>query len=330
MDIEYIYRAPSDMVSIEKCFNSIICSISQKDIKVRKSFVKTFKFLPLTIIYNIIRYAFKSRTKRIFHITGDVQYVACLMKKNNTVLTIHDCVVLHDASANKLYRLLVYYLWYYLPLKRLKYICCISEETKRDLISFFPWVESKLSVIPSPVSTQFHYCPKEFNVDCPQILHVGTRDNKNLLRVIQALSGIKCHLRIIGKLNDIQMDLLKKESTNYSSDFNISEEDIIREYNDADIVSFPSLFEGFGLPIIEAQIVGRPIITSNIEPMKTVGKGAVLVNPLSVESIRQGFQCVIDSKEIREKCVSDGLNNCKNYTADKVSDMYYSLYCHML
>ena len=326
MKVEYIYRPPSDMVSIEKCFNNIISAISHNNVTVRKSFVKTFRCLPITILYNIIRYAFKSRSNTIFHITGDVQYVACLMRSRNTVLTVHDCVVLHDNTANKLYKWLVYYLWYYLPLKRLKYVCCISEETKRDLISFFPWVESKIRIIPSPVSTQFKFSPKEFNEQSPQILHVGTRANKNLLRVISALKGINCHLRIIGKLGQQELDLLSASKTNYSNDFNISDEALILEYEQSDIVSFPSLFEGFGLPIVEAQIVGRPVITSDMEPMKTVGQGAVLVNPFSIDSIRHGFLSIINSKQLREECISEGLVNSKNYTSDKVADMYYALY----
>lgn len=327
MRIEYIYRPPSANVSIERCFDSVIRCISKyNDLEVEKSYVKAYGFWPINVVLNTIRYAFKRFRPGIFHITGDVHYVACLMNPKNTVLTIHDCVVLHDDSANKYFKKLVYYLWYYVPLKHLKYICCISEETRRDLISFFPWVEPKLTVVPSPVSDQFYYSPKECNIKCPRILHVGTRDNKNLPRVIQALEGLNCHLRIIGKLSEEHMSLLKSTGVDYSNDFNITDEQIIQEYIDADIISFPSLFEGFGLPIVEAQLVGRPVVTSDREPMKTVGKGAVLVNPESVESIREGFCRIMNSKDIGDKCVSEGLKNCQQYTAEKVADRYYEIY----
>ena len=245
-------------------------------------------------------------------------------------MTIHDCVVLHNENASWFYKKLVYYLWYYLPLNHLKYICCISEETRKDLISFFPWVEHKLTVVPSPVSDQFYYSPKECNGRCPRILHVGTRDNKNLPRVIQALAGLNCHLRIIGKLSEENLSLLKSTGIDYSNDFNITDEQIVQEYINADIISFPSLFEGFGLPIVEAQLVGRPVVTSDKEPMKTVGKGAILVNPESIESIREGFILIMNSKEVWDKCVAEGFNNCQQYTAEKVADKYYELYHLMM
>lgn len=331
MEIEYIYRPPSEMVSIEKCFDAIIGSMSrQKEVKISKSYVKSLWIWPFTLAYNIIQYAFKSRRHRVFHITGDVQYLGCLMNPKNTIMTIHDCVSLHNASASFLYRRLVYYLWYYFPLKHLKYICCISRETYRDVLSFFPWAEPKLIIIPSPVSDQFNYKERSFNETCPRILHIGTRENKNLMRVIYALKGVKCHLRIIGKLTEEIFSIMKSIGIEYSNDYNISEEQIVQEYVDSDIVSFPSLFEGFGLPIVEAQAVGRPVVTSNIEPMRTIGRGAVFVDPYSIESIRDGFLSVITNKDIREKCVSDGLRNCKNYSSEKVSEMYFLQYNKMM
>lgn len=330
MKVEYIYRPPSAMVSIEKGFDSVIrCITKHEDIIPSKSFVKPFAFWPFTIIYNMVRYGLRSRCHRIFHITGDIQYVGCFMNSKRTIMTVHDCVVLHNEAASWFYKNLVYYLWYYLPLKHLKYICCISEETRKDLVTFFPWVEHKLTVVPSPVSDKFYNSPKQYNIKCPRILHVGTRDNKNLPRVIQALEGLNCHLRIIGKLTEENVALLKSIAVDYSNDYNITDEQIVQEYIDADMISFPSLFEGFGMPIVEAQLVGRPVVTSDKEPMKTVGKGAMLVNPESVESIREGFCRIMNSKEIWEQCVSEGLNNCQQYTAEKVADKYYELYHQM-
>ena len=65
---------------------------------------------------------------------------------------------------------------------------------------------------------------------------------------------------------------------------------MIQEYKDADLISFPSTFEGFGMPIIEGQAVGRPVITSNIEPMVSVAAdAAILVDPFNIESIRECF-----------------------------------------
>ncbi|MCQ4917069.1 glycosyltransferase family 1 protein, partial [Bacteroides nordii] len=71
-----------------------------------------------------------------------------------------------------------------------------------DLIFFFPWAADKLVVVPSPVGEEFQFTPKSFKGSWPQILHVGTRSNKNLECVIEALDGINCKLDIIGNLTE--------------------------------------------------------------------------------------------------------------------------------
>lgn len=332
MKVEYIYRSPSDAVSIEKCFDSIINNISEREgYIISKSFLKKFKFWPVGLLYNIIRYSLKSRQKKIFHITGDIQYVACLMNSDNTILTIHDLVGLHNPEMSKCFRIILYYLWYYFPLKRLKYICCISEFTKRDLIEHFPFAKDKITVIPSPVSDIFGHFPKDFNAIRPRILHVGTRSNKNLERVIQALNGIPCCLSIVGVLSEKQKELLIVNNIDAKVSSNLSDEEMIKEYQSADIISFPSLFEGFGLPVIEGQVVGRPVLTSILEPMRTVaGPNSILVDPESVDSIRNGFLTIINDKEKRDLCVESGLVNAKKFTTNFVVDEYCKIYNKML
>ena len=97
MIIEYIFRPKNKTFSIEKVFNSIIHHLNtQTNLMIEKSEVKTFKFWPLTLLFNILRYSFKSykNKNKIYHITGDVQYVGILMNSKNTILTIHDILLL--------------------------------------------------------------------------------------------------------------------------------------------------------------------------------------------------------------------------------------------
>ena len=75
-----------------------------------------------------------------------------------------------------------------------------------------------------------------------------------------------------------------------------------------------SLYEGFGLPILEAQAVGRPIVTSSWDPMRSVaGQGALLVDPEDVEEIREGVLAIVNNAELQSKLVSKGLENVKRY-----------------
>lgn len=325
MKITYIYRAPSNERSIERVFASIKKHVINEGHEVVESYVKPFRLWPFGLIYNMIRYAFLSMKGDIFHITGDVQYVACFMNSKRTVLTIHDCVPLLNKNVPVYSKWLCYWLWYYFPLKHLKYITCISEATRKDLVSFFPWVEKKLTVIPDPFGDEFKYVPKQININNPRILHVGTRNNKNLERVIRALEYVSCNLVIIGKLSAEQKELLEKHHIRFINRFHISDEEIVAEYQKADIISFPSLFEGFGMPIIEGQATGRPVVTSNIEPMLTIAGGAsILVNPHDIDSIREGFtgHTIAEIAEVVER----GLVNAQGYSSQAVAEQYIKLY----
>jgi glycosyltransferase involved in cell wall biosynthesis len=94
------------------------------------------------------------------------------------------------------------------------------------------------------------------------------------------------------------------------------------------LISFPSLYEGFGMPILEGQATGRPVLTSASEPMAGVAGagGARLVDPHSESAIREGFIALIGNPALRERLVAAGLENCQRYALSAVAARYLALY----
>ncbi|HNU08905.1 MAG TPA: glycosyltransferase, partial [Pyrinomonadaceae bacterium] len=151
--------------------------------------------------------------------------------------------------------------------------------------------------------------------------------HKNLPNLIRAIDGLKCRLMILGRIDDETAAMLKEKAIDFENEFEVGEDRIRELYATADIVAFCSTFEGFGLPIIEAQAMGTPVVTSNIDPMKEVaGDGALLADPHSPEEIRAAIDRLIEDSSLREKLVLAGTDNVKRYEPATIAAKYAELY----
>lgn len=263
------------------------------------------------------------------HVTGDIHYATFLLRRSRTLLTVHDCEVLDRLSGWK--RTIVRCLWYTLPAKRVAAMTVNSQETKRQLLKVIRFPEDNVRVVPVSVSALFQPSPRPFNSECPRILQVGTKANKNLMRLIEALQDVKCRLDVIGTLSDSQERALREKKIQFENFINLSDEEIVERYRQADIVSFASTHEGFGMPIVEAQSVERVCVTSNCSSMPEVaGQGACLVDPLDVTSIRAGILKVIDDPGYRKSLIDHGRTNKVRFDAEKIASDFLEIYRSML
>jgi glycosyltransferase involved in cell wall biosynthesis len=268
---------------------------------------------------------FASSSRHLTHVTGDILF-SSLFVRGKLVVTFPDCEILSRLSGPK--RFLVKWLWYILPAWRASAITAISYETKQRLLETVPFIDpEKISVIYVSISDLFLTKKKRFNRLRPRILQVGTKRNKNLGNLIEAISGLQCELTIIGKIEKSDQNMLKEHKISYRSVSQLTEEQVLQEYVDCDILAFVSLEEGFGMPIVEAQMVGRVVVASNCSCVPEIaGLGACYVDPKDVTDIRRGIEQVINNDDYRNELIEAGLKNAQRFEIKRIARQYVDLY----
>lgn len=234
-----------------------------------------------------------------------------------TVVTVHDLGSEYLPKMHQLKQRLYLSFMQKYQLKGATKIIAVSKATKEDLVKKVGIDAKKVEVVYEGYDKQL-FKPVKKDIEKKYFLFVGTvQPRKNLERIIKAVAKLGEKLIIVGAKGWLSDPIYKMAGPNIKFLGRVSDQELTKLYQRAKALLFPSLFEGFGLPILEAQACGTPVITSNISSMPEVaGKGGILVNPYSVEDIVKGMERVKHEGE-RVKLIKAGLENIKRFSWEK-------------
>lgn len=324
MDVLHLSRKSGQGISIERLFRDI-ADASPAGARPKRREAPFHGGANLAAVLANIAWA---RTLRadVFHVIGSEHYLALGLPAARTVVTVHDCHLLNLKAGPE--RQVLRDLWFRRPLARCARTVAISQFTRQNLAELAGIDPATISVIYDCISDGFFQRRRHKDLaPQPRILHIGTADHKNLGRHVAALVGTHCHLRIVGRLSEPQRTLLDASGLDYSSVHRISDAQLFDEYVKADLLLFASTYEGFGLPIAEAQAVGLPVVTSNLCSMPEVAGGAaVLVDPTSVDEIRVAVATLLEDASYLRDLVQRAFDNVERFRPARIAAEYHQLY----
>ena len=325
MKICFIYRKKNkNGQSIENVFNTVTEELNENN-SIEIIYYDNNIFL---FIINILK-----TNAQIIHITGDINFLSIFTRILNkkTILTIHD--IGHFKNLKGLKKIVYFIFWIQLPILFSNIVTSISKYTINDIDKILLFKKNKIKLVYNPLQKNFKFFPKLFNYTKPIILIVGTAIHKNIEVTINAVKGLNCELLIIGKLSNFQKVQLRTAGIKYINKYNLNDEELLNCYKSSDILSFQSKHEGFGLPIIEAQAVGRLVLCSKYCSIPEIASnGAIYCNADDINDIKEKLNFIFDSqnKHFIDKLIQNGLINVKNFNSKIIANNYLSFYHNLL
>jgi glycosyltransferase involved in cell wall biosynthesis len=279
----------------------------------------------------------------VFH----CQYIQPPFGNTKTVVSIHDLAYehfpefFHPLEALRMKKLVRW------TARRASHILTLSEFSAADIAGRFAIPRESITVTPLAASADFHprekhvcqeHLARTYRIDSPFLLYVGRiQARKNLLRLVEAYArlrkqGVTAKLVIVGK-RDWQYERLLAKVNELGLEASVifpgyvSTEDLPLFYNAAELSVFPSIFEGFGLPVVESMASGVPTVTSLGSSLEEVaGDGALLVDPLDTSSIEDALLKVLGNPELQRQLITRGLEQSARYKPESLALQVLSVY----
>lgn len=264
-----------------------------------------------------------------------------------TVVTMHDAIFMRYPELYSTTYRLSFIRRNRSACERADRIIAISKQTKRDFMDFFGVDESRIRVVYQgcndifwqPVTTdQISLVSIRYSLPQSFVLSVGAlEERKNYLRLIHAMaySHIGMPLVIVGKGNKQHIELLYNAAGHYGIALrvitNVLTEDLPAIYHQAAVFVYPSLFEGFGIPVLEAARCGTPIVASSgICFEEITGHGALYVSPLDEQAIGNAILQTIEDPERTTQRIQLALTQTDRFRADKIAQDMMQVYQELM
>ena len=229
-------------------------------------------------------------------------------------------------------------------IQRSDMIIAVSEYTKKMILEKYNIPDNKVEVVYNSFSvsdkyTEYPDLKDKYSIDNPYILYVGNLEpRKNIPRLIKAFSKLKKENKISHSLVIVgQKSWLFDEIFKTLEDEGISDQvlftgfvdnmDKTSFYRHADLFIYPSLYEGFGIPILEAMAMGTPVVCSDSSSMPEVGGDAAFyIDPLDIESIANGIETVLGNEDLKKSMIEKGYEQIKKFSWDESAEKLKTLY----
>ena len=283
---------------------------------------------------NIWWTVFNVRTD-ILHVTGDVNYVLPFGRAKSRVLTVHD--LHHLENLRGITGWLYAQLWWRWPISCADGVIAVSKATARQLMEhglnprFLRVVWNPIPSLGARSEESGSCASSRVESGRFQLLQIGTKPNKNLRRVIKAVASLPVDLTVVGTVDPSRRTRLTLEAPRVVFEGRVSNQRLGELFRNADALVIASTTEGFGLPLIEAQASGIPVVASDIVPLREVSGGiALFVDPLDVDSIREGVRCLIEDEQCRSRLGALGKKNALRYDPAHVSNLIGQFYREIL
>ena len=258
------------------------------------------------------------------------------------IVTIHDLIFMRFPQYYSFFDRRIHLWKFKNAVNQADLVIAISEQTKKDIIQYLKISEDKIRVVyqgchfvfKKNQSDEFLIKTKEkFNLPERFILNVGTIEaRKNLLNIVKAIDGTEIPLVVIGKktkyFNTIKKYLVKiKIEDQVQFLENVSMEELAAIYKLADLFVYPSLFEGFGIPVIESLFSKTPVITSNLSCLPEAGgENSMYVNPYQFEDIKSKILFLWNNESERNRRAEKGLEFVQKFNDENIAENLMRVY----